>query len=100
VDDPFITFLRDWVDERRASLEAGQPQDVAVSEVIEALPELAASDPMALGLRLLQVALALDPGPAQAALVLDLGDAPGGLVASEPPAGVRSGRSHVRCNCA
>ncbi len=86
MDDFVITFLERWVDERRTSLRADQPQDVAVSEIVRELPELAAEDPVGLGLRLLAVALRLDTGEARAALVVDLGDAPGGLETPEPPA--------------
>jgi hypothetical protein len=84
--DVVAAFLWRWLDTRRASLEAGQPQDVAVSEVIEALPGLADQDPVSVGLRLLQVALEMRIDPQQLALVVDLGDAPGGLEFPQPPA--------------
>jgi hypothetical protein len=78
-------FVRRWVEQRWADLRAGQPQDVAVSEVFEAMPELSGADPLTVGLHLLQVAMSLDVAPAELALVVDLGDAPGGLEAPQPP---------------
>lgn len=85
-DETLDSFVRRWVDERRGDLRAGQPQDVAVSEVFEAMPALAEVDPIAVGLQLLQVAMALEVAPAGVALVVDLGDAPGGLEVPLPPA--------------
>ena len=83
--DAVATFLWSWLDARRASLQAGQPQDAAVSEVLEAVPDLAVQDPVSVGLRLLQVAIAMNIDPRQLALVIDLGDAPGGLDHPQPP---------------
>jgi hypothetical protein len=89
VDDPLVGFLQRWIDERRDSLRAGHPQDVAASEVVDALPELAGTLPLQLGLRMLAAALTLDDLPAPVSLMLDLGpvepDATDSTIPVRPP---------------
>jgi hypothetical protein len=85
MSDRVTALLRRWLDERRDSLRAGQAQDIAVSEVVEALPELTTTDPVEVGLRLLREVLSLDTGTARAELVIDLGSVPDDQAALQPP---------------
>jgi hypothetical protein len=77
VDERLTELALEWLAERRASLAKGHGQDLAVSEVLAAYPDLAPLEPMSLGWELFAALAGAEVGEAEVALIVVLESTPG-----------------------